>query len=137
MVVIALMAFGGCTGGDYATAPVEGTVTFEGRPVSWGAVLFTPQQSAERATGPGRTAAGAVDDQGRFRLSTYGEYDGAIVGTHSVQFRYDPKEKDVIEKINAFAQARGKALPGMLRPKSTSTEIRPGSNMVEIELIVN
>ena len=66
----------GCGERRPATYPVEGRLRFEdGRPVPFGTVEF---RSAEA----GITARGTIDSQGRFRLGTFAEGDGAIAAEH-------------------------------------------------------
>jgi hypothetical protein len=59
------------------TYPVQGTVTYRGKPVSGASVEFL-------APGASRPATGVTDGNGRFRLTTFEADDGAIVGTHVV-----------------------------------------------------
>ena len=76
----------GCNGGDpYATTPVSGVVTCQGKPVANATVNFTPQPQEGRAEGRrGRVALGITDQEGRFTLTTFENNDGAIVGKHTV-----------------------------------------------------
>ena len=57
-------------------APAQGTVTLDGKPLSAGGVLLTPDR--------GRAAGGRLAADGSFVLSTYGKGDGAIIGRHRV-----------------------------------------------------
>ncbi|QDU39539.1 hypothetical protein Mal4_38840 [Maioricimonas rarisocia] len=102
-----LLVVAGCTGGahQYDVVPVSGVVTCEGKPVANAIVQFSPAEKEGRAEGrPGRAAFGKTDEQGRFTLSTYGEDDGAIVGTHTVSVGPAPTE-DTAERPNKFACA--------------------------------
>ena len=58
------------------TAPVHGTVTLDGKPVSAGGVSFRPAA--------GRGAGGVIAVDGTYTLGTYTKSDGAIVGKHKV-----------------------------------------------------
>lgn len=71
------MVSAGCGPGRPETVPVEGIVTFNGKPVADAAVQFIPVDG-------GRPAQGATDSQGRFKLSTFEDGDGALPGAHSV-----------------------------------------------------
>lgn len=62
--------------GQPATLPVQGKVTYKGQPVPKGTVTF---QSDD-----GHTATGTIQSDGSYRLSTFGENDGAIPGHHRV-----------------------------------------------------
>ena len=57
------------------TVPVEGTVTYKGKPLPKGTIQFVPEN--------GRPAGGAISD-GHFVLTTNVEGDGAAPGKHSV-----------------------------------------------------
>lgn len=57
-------------------APVEGIVRLNGAPLSRGIVTFLPQA--------GRSASGAIGNDGTFELGTYDKADGALVGQHQV-----------------------------------------------------
>ncbi len=74
-----LAAVGGCgSGSSLRLAPVKGTVTHRGKPLSHGQVVFTPQGKT-----PGPQAVGVIQPDGSFRMTTAGE-EGAAVGPHLV-----------------------------------------------------
>lgn len=58
-------------------APVSGKVLYNGAPLPYGNVTFQPAA--------GQPAGGAIEADGSFRLSTFREYDGAMVGAHKVR----------------------------------------------------
>ena len=60
------------------TAPVSGLVTLDGRPLEMGSVTFVPQD------GSGRPATGNIQSDGSYRLGTYDDDDGALLGLHKV-----------------------------------------------------
>jgi hypothetical protein len=78
---ITLAAFfclaGGC-GRDFEQAPVEGRVTYKGKPVPLGAVMFVPSN--------GLAAVSSVDAKGYYRLHSRAPGDGATVGVHKIAF---------------------------------------------------
>jgi hypothetical protein len=77
----------GCGRSDpYATVPVSGVATCNGKPIANGVVNFTPLPDQEgRSEGNrGRVALGKTDSEGRFTLTTYQNNDGAISGRHTV-----------------------------------------------------
>lgn len=68
------------------TAPVHGTVTFQGKPVEGAQVAFFCPQAG------GRPAIGKTDAEGHYTLSTFGVNDGALIGRHSAtisKFAFD------------------------------------------------
>lgn len=70
----------GCGGEDrYPTVPVEGKVLYRGAPLAFGSVVFYPEK--------GPPARGDIGPDGTFRLSTYRQHDGAIVGRHRVEIK--------------------------------------------------
>ncbi len=79
----------GCTPSDQLfVAPIGGTVTYKGKPVPNGTVMFMP------AAGP--AATGELDPEGRFKLTTYSPGDGAILGSHAVSVTALEEMKDVL-----------------------------------------
>jgi hypothetical protein len=69
---------GGCATDDAhpPTVPVQGKVTYQGQPVPKGTVTFQPDG--------GRPAVGDIQPDGTYRLSTFGDKDGAVAGNHKV-----------------------------------------------------
>lgn len=59
-------------------APVEGIVTFRGKPVEGASVVFVPATAGKRA------AVGTTDATGRFRLTTKDPGDGALPGPYAI-----------------------------------------------------
>ena len=59
-------------------APVEGTVTFQGKAVEGATVVFVPATAGKRA------AIGTTDVTGRFRLTTKDPGDGALPGPYAI-----------------------------------------------------
>lgn len=66
----------GCGGQRDGLAPVSGTVTLNGKPVTHGHVFAKPSE--------GRTAVGRIRPDGTFTLGTDTDSDGAKVGEHTV-----------------------------------------------------
>ncbi len=67
----------GCGGGGAATAPVSGTVTLDGQPLSSVMVSFMPN-------GGGPAASALTDASGKYSLVTAGK-KGAVLGKHTVK----------------------------------------------------
>lgn len=77
-----VLAIGGMASGcskksGMATAPVSGKVTYRGKAVPTGTVMFVPG-----AGGP--AATGEISSDGSYKLTTYATGDGAVIGTHKV-----------------------------------------------------
>lgn len=58
-------------------APVAGKVTYQGKPLSFGAVIFQPER--------GQPAIGEIRSDGSFTMTTRGEGEGAAVGENQVR----------------------------------------------------
>ena len=69
----------GCGPGFPETADVSGRVTYAGKPVPEGRVLFWPEE--------GRPAMGEINPDGTYHLTTFAEGDGATPGTHKVTIK--------------------------------------------------
>lgn len=67
---------------DFRTTPVQGVVTCNGIPVTSGTIVFSPVATQGVITG--QPGAGPIGPDGAFKLTTYQDGDGAIIGTHSV-----------------------------------------------------
>lgn len=79
-VLVLLLCWGcGSSEGPFAgaTVPVQGKVTFRGKPLSQGQIVFEPDSA-------GREAHGSINSDGTFELTTYKQGDGAVPGTHRV-----------------------------------------------------
>lgn len=72
LLLFCSLALGCGKTGEFETAPVTGTVTLNGTPLSKGTVTFIPEH--------GKMATGSIQPDGTFSLSTYAAGDGAIVG---------------------------------------------------------
>ncbi len=84
LVVLAALILSNCWGcgsdsSHYvgATVPVKGKVTYKGKPLTEGQIVFQPDDS-------GREAYGSIQPDGTFELSTFKAGDGAIPGKHRV-----------------------------------------------------
>lgn len=75
----------GCNGSQFKVVPAEGIVLCNGTPVTTGSISLTPL-SGENSLESGKPASASLGPDGRFRLSTYGRFDGAIVGKHQVVY---------------------------------------------------
>jgi len=62
--------------------PISGTITWQGKPLASGRVVFHPQQVAEGAVR--RPATGDLDEAGRYQLTTLTKGDGAAPGNYRV-----------------------------------------------------
>jgi len=131
----------GC-GGDTSkpkVAPVRGTVTQKGKPLTGGDVMFTPSQGPAGASG--HVATGQIGSDGSYSLTTFNTGDGAVLGTHKVTVV--ARATADLEKMN---KKQGGAIayklpPSLVPPKYTRVDSTPltytvedKSNVIDIQL---
>lgn len=78
-------AVGGCGSDRLDVAPAKGKVTYKGKALEFGSVLFQPDK--------GPPARGQIQSDGTFTLGTYGDRDGAVIGKHKVEVRCSETQK--------------------------------------------
>jgi len=92
---------GGCGQRLPPTVPVSGKVTWQGKALTDGTVVFQPHVIAEGL--PRRPATGQLDAEGRYRLTTFRAGDGAVPGKYHVtvhSYLSEPGQmKDDIEVV--------------------------------------
>lgn len=84
-IAATLLLMTSCTEGlkEFPTARTTGVVTCEGKPVANVQVYFAPKATGKSAV-VGKSGWGTTAEDGTFKLSTYGDDDGAVVGSHEV-----------------------------------------------------
>ena len=85
--LIVALSLSGCGQSSVAipsTFSVKGKVSYKGKPLTKGSIVFEP-------TDAGKDAYGKIQPDGTFELTTYKEGDGAVVGTHRVYVTEQPK----------------------------------------------
>ncbi len=115
----------GCGKPDYMkeTAPVSGVVTLDGKPVESGYIFVSPSI--------GRMAKGTIAEDGTFTLGTYGDDDGAQVGTHPVMIAPVPLDEGGRRKPKKDIPAKY----GSAGTSDLEITVEPGtSNTVEFNL---
>lgn len=91
-ILVVLVAFTiGCGKSHPKLAPVSGSVTYCGKPLSFGAVTF------QSDSGP--SATGIIQPDGTFQMATTGEGNGVVAGKHKIS-------------ISCFEQQNPNALKG-------------------------
>lgn len=96
----------GCGSKDYGVAPVAGSVTHDGKPVSHLRVTLLPLSVGdEHAIGP--YSIGETDAEGKFSLKTRYEDDGAFVGKHSLRLVYSDVSATAMSELrSAMGEAK-------------------------------
>ena len=91
----------GCDNTTREVAPVYGIVTVDSKPLFQGRVLFAPVAKGDDMN-PGKPAMGKIQEDGKYRLTTYQENDGAIIGEHWVTIINS--EEDLPDGVPEFAR---------------------------------
>lgn len=121
-VIVSLL---GCTGsGDFPTAPVTGKVICEGKPVPHVMVFFEPTEVKERGL-TGQAGFAIAKDDGTFKLTTFKEGDGAIVGHHRVRVGLPHREDFPNFKCDCYLNAE---------VDFTEVDVKKGKNEFELVL---
>ena len=81
--VLGWIAVAGCSSDHPTIAKVHGTVTLNGNPLPQGRVSLEPIAQPGQPN-PGKAAFGIIQSDGTYRLGTYSDTDGAVVGKHRV-----------------------------------------------------
>jgi hypothetical protein len=78
------LALGGCSVDPNLPklAKVHGTVTYNGKPLNSGHIVFTPATGKGGETG--EVATGEISPDGTYEMTTFSTGDGAILGQHIV-----------------------------------------------------
>jgi len=128
ILIAGLCTAAGCSGGGRPVGRVSGIVTYGGKPVPTGTVVFMPTES-------GPPAYGNIDPDGRYTLSTYSPGDGAVLGKHAVMIT-------ALEQLTPAEAANPNRMPKMLIPakyndtktSGLTADVRAGENTIEFDL---
>jgi hypothetical protein len=114
-----LFQLGGCSSYDRnmpKLGKVRGKVSYQGKPVSTGRVVFTPVSG--KAGDSGQGASGEIDTNGTYEMTTFNTGDGAILGQHIVTVVV--REKQEMPKPDADSHIKYE-VPKALTPAKYST----------------
>lgn len=131
-----------CSSGP-VIAPVKGKVTFEGKAVDQGIIMFTPEQ------GPG--AVGNLEKGGFYTLTTLHKGDGAVVGSHKVTIQatqVGPGSMEApksIEEENKQSRSGKILVPGKVtwlvpekysiqQSTTLTSEVKAGPNIIDFDI---
>jgi hypothetical protein len=135
----------GCGSDNFSVAPAKGTVVFSGTPVTEGSITLVPIVPNDQKHG-GKPAKGEITVDGTFVLSTYGTFDGAVIGRHRVIYESpegteedesEPTAEDEAEPAAKRPNPGGSPKPRNLQVRTgTEVEVKSGNeNIFEIELV--
>jgi len=143
LVIPWLVIAAGCGPSRPEVAKVKGKVTFQGKPVTSGQVIFWPET--------GRSARGKINPDGTYILTTFDSEDGAVLGNHIVTieaikvFDNEPKPTSLEEEIRMGREGKlgtGQATVQHLIPPKYSNretsglkaEVKSGENTLDFPL---
>jgi hypothetical protein len=116
----------GCGSKQLKTAVVRGNVTYQGKAVSKGTIMFMP------ASGP--TASGELQADGSYALTTYQSGDGAVPGDYTVVIMSIGERSGLPEDRNPLAPA---LVPDRFTSVATSplrAEVKDEENTIHFNL---
>jgi len=93
---IGLCVIAGCSRTGPQFVPADGTLTFEGKPLSGATVTFVPEK--------GPVAMGITDSDGKFSLSS-GSHRGIVVGQATVSITILPPTDEPEKEVEDFSKA--------------------------------
>ena len=135
-VILSTISVLGCSRSPEPTYPVHGIVTINGKRPRGGIVIFesvTPGPSGKRFS-----ARGMIDSDGQYRLSTFGEDDGAVAGKHRVGVLQEEDMHPSSRSPEAeAARKRIVKIPSKYQTPATSHltyEVKSEENTIDIEL---
>jgi hypothetical protein len=126
---LALAAFtSGCSGNQFPTAVVRGTVSIAGKPLRTGTVMFVPNGNVP-------SASGEIDSAGRYTLTTYSPGDGAVIGPHRVMIvAVEPVGRGLPEDpYNGLKQLTPPKY-GNEKTSGLTAEVKAGTNEINFDL---
>jgi hypothetical protein len=123
--ILLLAMLAGCGGGQEST--VTGTVTFDGQPLTTGAVTFHPLSE-------GPLAIGQIDAAGAYSLST-GNEEGLAAGDYRVTVvATGPMPEPTPQNPEPLPELLIPAKYGASETAGLQFTVRPGSNHIDIPL---
>ena len=120
------------------TAPVNGNVTLDGKPIAGAQVMLVPTQG-------GRPGQGLTDEQGNFTIGTFEKDDGALLGPHNITVTSKRRVGGSIATADGL-----EGPPGQQRPKiiwltpqkysrqetsGFSVEVKQGMEPLKLQLV--
>lgn len=113
VVLACLNLVAGCGGGggEFATVPVRGKVSYKSAPVPTGTIMFIPEK--------GPAATGQIQKDGTYVLTSYDEGDGAVLGAHKVMIT-------AVEDMANVLPEQQTGLPKSLIPIKYSNDFTSG-----------
>jgi hypothetical protein len=134
-LALAVVLAAGCGGGGReGVVPVSGRVTYDGKPVPEGRILFYPVDGR-------RMAIGSIDERGHYALTTFDDRDGAYPGKHIVVIdaarEVGSSPKSVAEEVGSAPPKFIRLAPEKYADRSTSgleAEVKNQENTINFDI---
>lgn len=128
ITLMLLLGLAGCGKQGPERSPVNGKITFQGKPLQFGTVMFQPDG--------GQPSTGAIQPDGTFQMITHGQGDGAAVGTNRVRIAcfasQDPAQDPAKVSTSKGELALGKSLIpekySSFQMSGIKVDVRSGAN---------
>jgi len=123
---VVALALAGCSSGP-KLGLVQGKVTYKGKPVPHGNVNFIPKA--------GPPASGEIGPDGTYRLTTFRNHDGAVLGPHTVVIV--AIEKNAGKPVEAWNPLPPPIVPARYTSVATTdlrAEVKEGENTFNFDL---
>lgn len=133
----------GCGDNKFPVRPAQGKVVCNGQPVTIGSVSFVP--IGEPGTlETGKSASATIGQDGKFVLTTFNRFDGAIVGKHRVLYNApeedgsdeeggDEANSDVANSDAAGADGAARSAVKSRKPKQKMKYVQKGELILEVK----
>jgi hypothetical protein len=117
------LGLAGCEGDGLERHQVSGTVSYQGRPVEYGTIVFEPEASAGQIapTSFARIESGKYQTE-RAESPTTGRYNVRVMGFDKAKMKQNTPPEEIIE------------LPELFPAYSVSVEIPPPDDRLDIEV---
>ena len=136
VVILTTALLSGCAGGNAdnkLAAKVTGKVTYNGKPIPGGSLVFSPIGGAKNNK-PGKAGQATIKPDGTYAVTTYTDGDGAVVGQHRLLFSPPPVEQPQTP-AGGHAAASPPSPYADLGPKQAEITVAKGENKIDIELV--
>jgi len=127
-----MLVFAGCGGSNpdqKPTANVKGTISYQGKPLERGEIIFFPEFGA-------KIGHGQIQPDGSYELTTYEEGDGALLGKHEVAIISERDMEGVLPE-DPEADLEPSLIPTKYNLQKTSgltAEVKEGGNEINFDL---
>ncbi len=114
-------------------AKVSGQVIYNGQVVTSGTVTLVPVASG-KSSEAGKPGLCSIQSDGSFQASTYGRFDGALIGKHRVMYSA-PSSVTPVAPDGGHAQAPPPSPYEGMVVRVGEVEVKAGENTFNIELV--